>query len=99
MTPDYCPIGYQYSISSDLQDIYPQAITFNEEFREFTFSTNELGIEGTYTVTVTAFSITGKDSGASFSFDVTFVDPCKDAILMIDPAIFGDNQIQYELGT
>lgn len=50
---------------------------------------------GTYTVTISAVTPLGVDTGISFSFDVEFQDPCALATLTIDPATLTANPYTY----
>ena len=96
MTPDFCPISYQFEVSPALDS---SVVTFREDSRTFTFSTSDTSFTGVYTITVTAVSPTGQVSGTSFSFEVTLVNPCLAATLTINESIFQANPIVYELAS
>ena len=98
MSPSYCPISYQYIVTPELSNEDASAIIFNENQRTFTFSSSNLSLEGSYTITIHAYSPVGTRSDTSLSFLVNFINPCKTATLTIDPNIFNADPIYYELG-
>ena len=73
------------------------AVDFYADQKIFSLHSDDLTVEGDYTVTVRAFGPTNTPSNVSFDFIVSFINPCKIATFTIDPAIL-NTDIQYELG-
>ena len=68
LSPVYCPISYSMAISPSLPLSDPNGITLDAVARTVTFDSNDKTSENTYTVTITALTPLGADSGVSFSF-------------------------------
>ena len=84
--PNFCPLGYTYSIAPATTGI-GSVITFDDVNRQVSVETSDLTFAGVeYTVTVSALSPIGIDTGSSFNFVVKITDPCDLAILTADLA-------------
>ena len=72
-TPVYCPITYSMSsISPALPTADPSAITLDATNRLYSFNSVNLPSKALYTVTTTALTPLGVDTGVSFDFTVDF---------------------------
>ena len=85
--PSFCLIGYTYSISPATAGIY-SVIVFDPILLTIAIETSDLAYAGAdYTVTISALSPDGIDTGSGFSFDVKITDPCDTiASLTADPS-------------
>jgi len=94
-SPSYCPVSYAISISPVLPVSDATAIQLNLPARTITFSSANVALENTYTVTTTCLTPLGTDTNVKFSFTVQFKDPCKLATLTIDPTTLTGTSYTY----
>ena len=85
--PSYCILSYEFELIPELLAPDNTAIQMDSTTRTFTIQTDNLDIAGTYTITVSALTPGGVNSGVSFDMTLNIVDPCLSAALTIDITI------------